>query len=256
MKRLVVTGDDLGLTSCVVAGIALAHERGILTSASLMVNAPASEEAFRLTKERPSLSVGLHFVLTLGRPVGPVAPIAPILSSEGSFNRLDLGTHEGIEPDDIRPELEAQLDRFIRETGRSPTHLDGHHHVHAVPAVLEAVIPLARSLSTPVRAPNQRVRDRLTEAGVGTTGRFIESFYGKGRISSAILIELLESLPDATHELMCHPATGSELLNEISDYSEERPMELETLIAAEVRDAINRTGIRLIPSSKLDSDAA
>jgi predicted glycoside hydrolase/deacetylase ChbG (UPF0249 family) len=168
---------------------------------------------------------------------------------------MDLGTHEGIEPDGIRPELEAQLDRFIRETGRSPTHLDGHHHVHALPAVLEAVVPLARSLSIPVRAPNQRVRDRLAEVGIGTTGNFIDSFYGKGCISSTELMVLLESLPDGTHELMCHPATGSELLNEISDYSEERPMELETLLAAEVRDVINRTGIRLIPSSKLDSDA-
>lgn len=33
----------------------------------------------------------------------------------------------------VREELEAQLSRFRELLGRSPTHVDGHQHVHVLP---------------------------------------------------------------------------------------------------------------------------
>ena len=71
MKQLIVTADDFGLTPGVVTGIVEAHERGIVTATSLMVSAPAADAAFKWAREHDSLAVGLHFVLTFGRPGRP-----------------------------------------------------------------------------------------------------------------------------------------------------------------------------------------
>ncbi|MDO8757569.1 MAG: ChbG/HpnK family deacetylase, partial [Elusimicrobiota bacterium] len=60
MKRVIVTADDFGLSPEVNEAVRLAHEGGILTSASLMVRWPAAEHAAREAALRPSLTVGLH----------------------------------------------------------------------------------------------------------------------------------------------------------------------------------------------------
>ncbi|MBV8592821.1 MAG: ChbG/HpnK family deacetylase, partial [Caulobacteraceae bacterium] len=70
-RFLVVTADDFGAAPEVNAAVAIAHERGILTAASLMVGAPAADEAVALAKATPSLRVGLHIVLCDGRPLLP-----------------------------------------------------------------------------------------------------------------------------------------------------------------------------------------
>ena len=47
LRQLVVNADDLGLTIGVNDGIFDAHDLGILTSASLFANAPATDDAIR-----------------------------------------------------------------------------------------------------------------------------------------------------------------------------------------------------------------
>src|SRR5437899_10293154 len=105
MKWLIVTGDDFGMTPGVNLGIVEAHRLGILTSASLMVNRPASEAAAALARECPVLSVGLH---------------------------LELST-------DDHERATAQIERQvppIRELVRDiTTHRDAHHNAHHDPAV-------------------------------------------------------------------------------------------------------------------------
>ncbi|TME62832.1 MAG: ChbG/HpnK family deacetylase, partial [Chloroflexi bacterium] len=65
MKWLIVNGDDFGLTLGVNRGIVEAHRSGILTSASLMVNRPASDSAAALARNCPGLSLGLHLELPI-----------------------------------------------------------------------------------------------------------------------------------------------------------------------------------------------
>src|SRR6202049_4201935 len=68
LRSLVVNADDLGLTMGVNAGIFDAYDRGILTSASLFANAPATADAIRRAHVRPSLGVGCHLTLVDGQP--------------------------------------------------------------------------------------------------------------------------------------------------------------------------------------------
>ena len=63
MKVLVVNADDFGYSSGINRGIIQAHEKGIVTSTSVMVDGPAAEEARNLAKYQ-KLSVGLHFNIT------------------------------------------------------------------------------------------------------------------------------------------------------------------------------------------------
>lgn len=247
MKTLVVTADDFGLSPGVVDGILEAHERGIVTSTSLLVNAPAAGDAFRAARETPSLAVGLHFVLSFGEPLGPREPLAGLLDDDGRFRRPLGPAHEAARAEHVSRELGAQLEHFEASVGRPPTHIDGHHHVHALPGVLEAVIVEAKARGVPVRAPGAPSRDRLRSSGVRTTDAFVSTFFGEGQVDEPALLGLLDELAEGTTELMCHPARPDERLGSLSSYVEPRAAELEALVSPSVRRAIVERGIALVP---------
>jgi len=248
MKRLIVTADDFGLTEGVVAGIVAAHRDGIVTATSMMVGAPAIDAASDYARKHTSLALGLHFVLTFGRPTGPTEPLGDILDDNGRFRRLEEGVHAQLTPSRVLSELEAQLNAFESRVGRPPTHIDGHHHVHALPGVLPAVIEHAHRLGAPVRAPDDATRDRLRLAGVATSDRFVDSFYGDGQVSSDALVSRLRAIPDGTSELMCHPAREDTVLKTLSSYCRPRYEELRALTDPAVRAAVDDESIELVPT--------
>ena len=116
-KRLIVNADDFGLSAGINEGIAAAHEKGILTSASLMVRWPEATAAARYAQDHPELSIGLH--LDLG---------------EWTFDqeewRLAYEVVPLTEEAAVSEEIERQLRQFCLLTGKEPSHLDSHQHVH------------------------------------------------------------------------------------------------------------------------------
>ncbi len=208
MRRLIVNADDLGLSEGVNGGILEAHEHGILTSTSLMVDEEAAEQAVEVSAGA-GLSVGLHAVLDRGRAI-PVSP------------------------QECPRELERQLARFERLTGRHPTHLDSHHHLHREPALREAFIAFAELQGLPLR-------DRAA--------RHCGSFYGRWggvshpeQIGVAGLLEILEGIEEGVTELCCHPGYADGL---VSSYTVERERELAALTDPRVRARVGELGIRL-----------
>ena len=71
MKALIVTADDFGLSRPVNDAVERSHRHGILSAASLMVGAPAMDDAVERARAMRSLGVGLHVTLLEGRPVLP-----------------------------------------------------------------------------------------------------------------------------------------------------------------------------------------
>jgi predicted glycoside hydrolase/deacetylase ChbG (UPF0249 family) len=246
MKRLVVTADDFGLSSGVVEGIVEAHRLGIVTATSLMVNAPAAEAAFGEARRHPSLATGLHFVLTFGHPVGPREPLHRLLETNGAFRKDGSGAHEAARPDEVRDELSAQLRKFEQGVGRPPTHIDGHHHVHLHPGILRVAIEEAGRLGIPLRSTGREVRERLRLERIRTCDRFVDSFFGD-EVSEARLVSILETIPEGTSELMCHPARQDDELERISSYVTPRHLELRTLQSPGILEAVDRLGIELVP---------
>jgi predicted glycoside hydrolase/deacetylase ChbG (UPF0249 family) len=211
---LIVNGDDFGCTTGVNRGIAEAHERGILTSASLMVNRPAAAEAAAYAMERAELDVGLHVELRRWRlPVRLVQALAT-------------------------KELRSQLGRFRRLLGRDPSHLDSHHNVHRAEPLRPLFAALADELGVPLRHFSGDVH-------------FCGDFYGHdghGRpeeeaIQPDTLVELLRTLGPGVTELGTHPGYAEGLREW---YRAERVQEVRTLCDPRVREAIERIGIELV----------
>lgn len=215
MKYLIVNGDDFGASSGINRGIMEAHTKGILTSASLMVNLPFAETAAALSRGAPELSVGLHVDL------------------ESAGTAFTPNAHEG-----LRTELQSQLDRFRELINGLPTHLDSHHNLHRNPELLPGFVEFAQEFSLPLRE-NSVVRN-------------FPSFYGRWageshpeQISVENLMQMLaKEIEVGFTELSCHPgyvdpefATG---------YSGEREIELRTLCDPRVRDALEKERIELI----------
>lgn len=157
MRRLIINADDFGLTAGVNRAIAEAHQRGIVTSTTLMANASAFPEAASLAKSLANgapLSVGCHVVLLDGEPLLPAGRIATLLQSpahNGSPRFRDslsdfvvASLRHKLDPDQIEAEAAAQLDR-IQSAGVQVSHFDTHKHAHMFPAVLR---PLLRAAQT------------------------------------------------------------------------------------------------------------
>jgi predicted glycoside hydrolase/deacetylase ChbG (UPF0249 family) len=243
-RRLIVNADDLGRTPGINEGIFKAHERGIVTSATLMVNYPASAAAARALPRFSSLGVGLHVALSGGPSALPPERIRSLVGGDGLFPSRPEGLVEA-DPQEIFQEVQAQLNLFRTLTGRLPTHLDGHHHCHRLPAVARALISIAREEKLPVRSATPAVATLLRQESVATTDHFDESFYGAG-VSRESLSKILRQVPAGTTELMCHPAVIDPELRGASSYVDERQAELALLTDAEVLALVRSQGLELI----------
>lgn len=129
MKRvLIVNADDFGLSKGQNYGIVEAYRNGVVTSTTALVNGEAIDHAAQLSHGLPALGVGMHFVLTLGKPVSEM----PGLTRDGLLGKWiwQMAEEDTLPLDEIAHELACQYQRFIELFGREPTHLDSHHHVH------------------------------------------------------------------------------------------------------------------------------
>src|SRR6266513_2983732 len=145
-KRLIINADDFGISRGVNVGIIEAAEAGAVTSASLIVNLPGFADALDRAVPCPSLSLGLHLNLTLGRPLSGASSLTHRQSGEFYplhllMARASLGLLDAL---DIARECSAQIDRMT-DAGFPPTHLDSHRHIHVHPAIAGTVTKVAHS---------------------------------------------------------------------------------------------------------------
>ena len=247
-RRLIVNADDLGRTAGINQGIFDAHRRGVVTSATLMVNYPAALEVPALSAADPGLGIGLHVALTGGAPTLAPERVATLVDKAGRLPPKPDGLG-GASPREVLDEARAQLARFREIMKRDPTHFDSHHHSHRTPAVLEALVTLGRETGRPVRAASPEVGERLRREGIPTTDRFVEDFFDRG-VTLEVLLGIIAAVRGTT-ELMCHPAVVDEELRATSGYAEVRARELEVLTDRRVREAIDRAGVQLIHFGQL-----
>ncbi len=159
-RMLIVNADDFGASSAVNHAVLRAHREGILTSASLMVTGDAADEAVLMARENPSLAVGLHLALTNARPVLPREVIPRLRGADGRLPSSDVRAalryfFDWRARDQLRLEIEAQFDGFTAY-GIPLSHVDGHQHMHAHPAVISHVVELAvRHGAKGIRVPHE-----------------------------------------------------------------------------------------------------
>src|SRR5262245_49085000 len=126
-KRLIINADDYGLSRGITEGILLTHRKGLLTSASLMVNQPATEYAVRKAPEAPQLGIGIHLNLTEGKPVLPKERVPTLVNPAGEFpGPAEMGRRLlrwRASTAEIEAEFRAQI-RLMKSLGLVPTHAD------------------------------------------------------------------------------------------------------------------------------------
>lgn len=237
MKYLIVNADDFGLSDYINEGIVRGHKAGAVTSATLMIKREFARDAVSLARENTNLCVGLHLDLDdlLGKDeTGPerfgMERISRMLSSSSFLKEVEA-------------EIDAQI-RSFKNTGLELTHIDGHHHLHAIPELFPLIVN--KMVSYGIKTIRfSREFDLIKYPPIGWDKQFfheMRSLLERHRIRVADHFVTgwqpydLRSIGEDVTELMVHPGTKEDW----------RIKELETLESREWIDAVKAGGIRLI----------
>ena len=281
MKRLIINADDLGADEARNNGIFEAIEAGRVTSVSVLVNGDGFEDAMERWKSlgKTEISLGIHINLSEGTPISRDLRI--LIGQDGSFRGkkaaqalLKEPSKAGLEQE-IQKEIRAQIDA-LKKFEVPITHLDGHQHIHIMPAVLPIVLKCATDNKIPwfripdephhsllnLLAHNETQDDAAIFRNLGMAARSfvmlseIEScdhfrgLYLKGKLDITLLEELFQNLPMGLTEFMVHPgrAANTAITGPFSAFSTpEREKELGALLDPVFPTLLEKYGIELTP---------
>ena len=288
MRRLIINADDFGLTGGVNRAIVEAHEGGVVTSATLMANGQAFEDAIALAQSRPRLGVGCHVVLVDGAPLLDRTAVRTLLDPGGSG---DPHFREGItrfgalallgrlNENEIEAEAVAQI-RKLQGSGIAVTHIDSHKHTHLFPRVLRPLLRAAASCGVrAIRNPFERMqgsqlaaspslwrrwaevgvlrglarqfREAVQQAGIATPDGTL-AIVATGSLNDRLLRLMVEHLPDGTWELVCHPGYNDADLREVhTRLRQSREQELKILTSPSTRELLAANEIELVSFREL-----
>lgn len=237
MRRLIVTADDFGSSPEVNQAVEMGHRQGILTSASLMVGAPAARDAVERARRLPNLHVGLHLAVVDAHPSLSPREVPGLLDPRGRLP-TDLpaaGVRFFFLPAvrrELALEIRAQFESF-RATGLTLDHVNAHHHMHLHPTVAELIVRVGRGFGLKaVRVPAEPagilaragdpprnllghrfigwwarlLRARLRRAGLACNDH-VFGLAWTGSVTEERVLRLIPHLPEGLSELFCHPAT-------------------------------------------------
>lgn len=266
VKRLIVNADDFGCSPAVNQAVIRAHREGILTTASLLVNGAAEEEAAALARAHPQLGVGLHLTLLGGRSTLKPTDIPRLVDERYRFSQRPVWTGlryfflPGLRSQ-LRHEISAQFAKF-RLTGLRLDHVNGHLNIHLHPTVFSLLGHHAREWGFVsfrlTRDPfwlnarlaggrwlyrlshaviftllSRRARPVLNELSIHYTDR-VFGLLQTGRVDERYLERLLPRLPDGDSELYAHPSL------------DDARAELEALTSPRMKALVGQHGIQLI----------
>lgn len=219
--KVLFNADDFGLTKGINDGIIKSHIDGLVDSTTLMMNGLAVEHAVLAAKKTPSLKVGIHLVLTWGKPLSTEVP--DLINKDGFFKyRNTYAQSEAPNVDQVELEWKTQIEAFLN-TGLELHHIDSHHHIHSWEPLKDVVVKLANEFQVPVR----KVDTLSVHKDILLTNELYLDFYGPG-VSKDIFERLKESKSDSI-EVMCHPGYVDNDLHTVSSYCNLREKELEVL---------------------------
>ncbi|MCU7646663.1 carbohydrate deacetylase [Pseudomonas piscis] len=210
--RVIVNADDFGLDPDYNQLTLRAFKSGVISSATLMANMPAFEDACQLAHRHELLGrIGLHFNLTYGPALSQAIRRQPLFCDAQSQFDLNLPRSTLRLPQPaaaaVLQELEAQWERCLAQ-GLRPSHVDSHQHVHNLWPVAAIVARFAARQGVPVRlARNVGSNIGLVKWLFKTAlNRRIRWLSGASADSVCTPRDLLEGLrPEGVIEVVAHP---------------------------------------------------
>jgi len=282
-RIVAICADDYGLSYGVSIGILEALDAGRLTAVSALVNGPRwPAMGVELRRRCRNADVGLHFNLTLGRPLGPM----PTFASDGSFPPVTtvvrLALRRKLPLAEIRAEIDRQLNRFETVMGRAPDYVDGHQHVHGLPGVRDALIealaarglagrvwlrdaadelhrivlrgahaPKTLALALAVQGLSSGFRRAALRQGFVTNEGFSgHSVFDPGK-DYARAFETYLRAPGRRHLVMCHPGHVDDELRAQDWVTVTREQELAFLLSPRLPDMLEERGLKLARLSEV-----
>lgn len=153
-QKIIFNADDFGISQGVNQAIFEAYQKGVLNSASLMVNQKYAEEAVEMKQQMPGLDLGLHVNLTNEYPAAEAAKIPLLVDENGKFKNgflklllLSLFKAQDLSTQ-VATEVQAQIEK-ARHMGVNLTHIDSHRHVHMIPAIFSVFRRLMKEYDIP-----------------------------------------------------------------------------------------------------------
>jgi hopanoid biosynthesis associated protein HpnK len=280
VKKLIMTGDDFGLSLPVNEAIEEAHRQGTLTATSLMVGAKSAGDAVERAKRLPTLKVGLHLVLVDGSPILPPEVVPDLVSRQGEFSShfvragINFFFRRHVRRQ-LEAEIRAQFEAF-RKTGLSLDHVNAHHHMHLHPTISGLALKVGRDygmkamrLPCEPLLPSWRasrngllrrtstclalspwvslLKRRFRHAGVYSND-FVFGMNDSGDMNLDLVLRILRNLPPGVTEIYFHPATPK-INHKGKDSCCHR--DYEALTSPELRQALLASSIPLIAFSDL-----
>jgi len=287
-RRLIINADGYGFTPGVNRGIVRTFEAGMIKSTSCTPNFGFLSGAGALARRFPDVSFGIHFNLSVGRPLTDPRDVPTLVGNDGCFvgSRLIYRICAGrVRLAEAVRELTAQA-AVLADQGIRISHWDGHQNKHLWPLYFEAGCEVAKRFG--IRAIRCHRRLMYGNAGAISCAKAWR-FYsrhpahifshagGRWRTSQAerrgfvradSLISpgytddsskdvrsfwetLARTLSQGSHEIYCHPAEPDELLRANATYVEQRAAELELLTDSAIRRLFGDAGIELISFHEL-----
>lgn len=247
--KLIVRGDDLGMTHGSLAAFEKALNEGVLTSASMIVPGPWFEGAAELARRNPGWCTGIHLCL-IGewrgfkwRPVLPWDKIRSLVDDDGFLytSPKELFAHKP-KLEQIDAELRAQVD-LAKRRGVNVQYVDMHYIEPAEYPGLEAVIKrIASDYGVPLSST-------LGEKTIGVYTTPVEQ-------KKKQALEILDGLGPGLWLWVCHigidsPEQHALIHTEPSDIfvdagvGSHRLAELNVITSLEVHSMILKKGIQL-----------
>lgn len=234
LKHLIINADDFGLSHDVNAGIIKAWQEGAITDTTLLINGEAAGEAVHFALANPALGVGLHLNLDelLECVKGRADRFSPHRLNALLGNPDFLNRAGGVMVEQIR---------LFKATGLPLTHVDSHHHLHALPALFPLLVEkmLKESLKSVRIAPSYDLIKYPPILWDSDFYRKMKSLLKDEGIKSADHFAATMSAPmldRGVTELMVHPGMGEAW----------READLRNLLSPEWREALKKNNIRLL----------
>jgi len=137
--RLIINADDLGVDSQTNQAIFELMTHGLVSSATLLANGPALEDAITTIPRFPDCSFGVHLNITQYNPLTDWGDFETCLDDKGELvrDRVEQTLGPGMR-EQVLAEWSAQVERLL-EMGVRIGHLDSHHHVHTKPVLFSVL---------------------------------------------------------------------------------------------------------------------
>jgi predicted glycoside hydrolase/deacetylase ChbG (UPF0249 family) len=195
-KLLILHADDLGFTHSANAASFDALDKGVISSASIMVPTPWITEVAAYARAHPDADLGLHLTLTAEwhtyrwGSVESRDKISSLLDPDGTFPNNDSTVAVRAKVEEVERELRAQIQRAMA-LGIRPTHLDSHMgSLFTTPGLLATYVKIAHEYRLPFLAarnnpfgppmplgPNDIPLDAVVQAGEDVPAERWKQFY-------------------------------------------------------------------------------